>query len=92
MRVFIGEGTFCLGFQLKDGLFNEPVLRLFEQVLELKIPHNVFAAWMVSLVLPPPSSRPVDILDNMPLLQKHPDWLRRPVPSDGKGPLTGLRK
>jgi hypothetical protein len=44
VRVFVGEGTFCPGFQLKAGLFHEAVLRLFEQALALKIPHNVFAA------------------------------------------------
>jgi hypothetical protein len=48
VRVIISEGTFCPGFQLKDGLFHAPVLRLFDQAMSLKIPHNVFAAWMVS--------------------------------------------
>jgi hypothetical protein len=48
VRVFIGEGTFCPGFQLKDGLFHQPVLDLFQHGMALKIPHNVFAAWMVS--------------------------------------------
>ncbi|CAH0129363.1 hypothetical protein SRABI83_00200 [Arthrobacter sp. Bi83] len=69
--VFIGEGTFCPGFQLKDGLFHEPVLRLFDQAMSLKIPHNVFAAWMVSPLPGPASSRsrPVDILGSMTLLQ-----------------------
>jgi hypothetical protein len=57
VRVFIGEGTFCPGFQLKDGLFHEPVLRLFDQAMSLKIPHNVFAAWMISPL--PAESRPV---------------------------------
>ena len=38
VRVFIGEGTFCPGFQLKDGLFHEPVLRLFDHAMSLKIP------------------------------------------------------
>lgn len=64
VRVFTGEGTFCPGFQLKDGRFHEPVLRLFDQAMALKIPHNVFAAWMVS-PLPGQAgshSRPVDIL------------------------------
>jgi hypothetical protein len=42
------EGTFCPGFQLKDGLFREPVLDLFQHAMALKVPHNVFAAWMVS--------------------------------------------
>ncbi|MGM9474717.1 hypothetical protein ACS5PJ_22320 [Pseudarthrobacter sp. YS3] len=69
VRTFMGEGTFWPSFQLRDGVFNEPVLRLFEQAFELKIPHNVFAAWMVSVLPAPASSRPVDMLDNMPLLQ-----------------------
>lgn len=69
VRVFMGDGTFCPGFQLRDGVFNESVLWLFKQALELKIPHNVFAAWMVSVLPAPASSRPVDMLDNMPLLQ-----------------------
>lgn len=71
VRVFIGEGTYCPGFQLKDGLFHEPVLRLFDQALALKIPHNVFAAWMVT-PLPGAAgslSRHVDQLNNLPLLQ-----------------------
>lgn len=73
VRVFIGEGTFCPGFQLKDGLLHEPVLRLFEHALALKVPHNVFAAWMVT-ALPGAAgagagARPVDRLDNLPQLQ-----------------------
>jgi hypothetical protein len=44
VRVFIGEDTFCPGFQLNDGLFHEPVLRLFDHAMALKIPHNVFSA------------------------------------------------
>ncbi|MET3172774.1 UNVERIFIED_ORG: hypothetical protein ABIB52_000602 [Arthrobacter sp. UYCu721] len=69
VRVFIGEGTFCPGFQLKDGLFHEPVLRLFDQAMALKIPHNVFAAWMVSPLRAESRSRPVDMLGSMTLLQ-----------------------
>jgi hypothetical protein len=61
VRVFIGDGTFCPGFQLKDGLFHEPVLRLFDQAMSLKIPHNMFAAWMVSPLAAQPGSRPVDV-------------------------------
>jgi hypothetical protein len=62
VRVFIGEDTFCPGFQLKDGHFHEPVLRPFDQAKSLKIPHNVFAAWMVSPLPAEYRSRPVDIL------------------------------
>jgi hypothetical protein len=69
VRVFIGDGTFCPGFQLKDGLFHEPVLWLFEQAMILKIPHNVFAAWMVSPLAAAGGSRPVDMLDSLTLLQ-----------------------
>ncbi|MBE4720123.1 hypothetical protein DAD99_18865 [Pseudarthrobacter sp. AB1] len=69
VRVFIGEGTFCPGFQLKDGLLHEPVVRLFDQAMSLKIPHNVFAAWMVSPLPAECRSRPVDILHSMTLLQ-----------------------
>ena len=69
VRVFIGVETFCPGFQLKDGLFPEPVLRLFDQAMSLKIPHNVFAAWMVSPLPAESRSRPVDILGSMTLLQ-----------------------
>ncbi|MDP9694429.1 UNVERIFIED_ORG: hypothetical protein J2X79_001988 [Arthrobacter globiformis] len=71
VRVFIGEGTFCPGFQLNGGLLHEPVLRLFEGALDLKVPHNVFSAWMAS---PLPGAarggaRPVAQLDNLPLLR-----------------------
>lgn len=69
VRVFIGVETFCPGFQLKDGLFHEPVLRLFDQAMSLKVPHNVFAAWMVSPLPAESRSRPVDILGRRTLLQ-----------------------
>ncbi|MFE4835525.1 hypothetical protein ACFRAU_12680 [Arthrobacter sp. NPDC056691] len=44
VRVFIGEGTLWPGFQLNDGLLHEPVPRLFDVAMSLKIAHNVFAA------------------------------------------------
>ena len=69
VRVFIGEETFCPGFQLKDGVLHEPVLRLFDHAMALKVPHNVFAAWMVSPLSAGACSRPVDMLDSMMLLQ-----------------------
>lgn len=84
VRVFIGEGTFCPGFQLKDGLLHEPVLRLFEHALALKVPHNVFAAWMVAPLTGGAGagslSRPVDRLDSVAQLQDalaaFADWYR----------------
>lgn len=69
IRVFIGEETFCPGFQLKNRLFHEPALRLFDHAMSLKIPHNVFAAWMVSPLRAESRSRPVDMLGSMTLLQ-----------------------
>jgi hypothetical protein len=45
------------------------VLRLFDQAMSPKIPHNVFAAWMVSRLPAAAGSRPVDILHSMTLLQ-----------------------
>ncbi|MCO4254457.1 hypothetical protein [Pseudarthrobacter cellobiosi] len=69
VRAFIGEETFCPGFQLKDGHFQGPVLRLFDLAMSLKIPHNVFAAWMVSPLPAESRSRPVDMLHSMTLLQ-----------------------
>jgi hypothetical protein len=69
VRVFIGEESFCPGFQLKDAILHEPVLRLFDHAMALKVPHNVFAAWMVSPLSAGDRSRPVDMLDSMAMLQ-----------------------
>ena len=62
VRAFLGERTLCSDFQLRDGLFPEPVLRLFDQGLALKIPRNVFSAWMVARLPGAAGSRPVDQL------------------------------
>lgn len=63
-RVFIGEGTFCPGFQFLPGGQLHPVVRdLFERAMALKIPHNCFAVWMVSPSKPLSGSRPVDLLE-----------------------------
>ncbi|WP_324644871.1 hypothetical protein [Pseudarthrobacter sp. LT1] len=67
--VFIGERAFCPSFQLKDGIFHEPVLDLFQHAMTLKVPHNVFGAWMVSALPGQPGSRPVDQLGNVPQLR-----------------------
>ncbi|MET3934931.1 hypothetical protein [Arthrobacter sp. OAP107] len=69
VRVFIGEGTFCPGFQLKDRLLHEPVARLFEHAMALKVPHNVFSAWKVSPLPDHPRSRPVDMLGSVTSLE-----------------------
>ena len=44
------------------------MLRLFDQALALKVPHNVFAAWMVTPLSGAASPRPVDQINNMALL------------------------
>lgn len=61
VRVFT-EGTYCPGFQFRPDLTLEPVVvALFERAMELRIPHNYFALWMM---VPSPAlqgSRPVDL-------------------------------
>lgn len=62
VRVFIADDTYCPGFQFRsDGTPDPRVLVLFEQALALKVPHNVFAAWMVT-PLAAGAPRPVDAL------------------------------
>ncbi|MFJ4210696.1 hypothetical protein ACIPY2_19750 [Paenarthrobacter sp. NPDC089675] len=62
VRVFIGEGTFCPGYQFQADLALNPVVRgLFERALAWRIPHNYFALWMM---VPSPAlngRRPVDL-------------------------------
>ncbi|MGP0224064.1 hypothetical protein [Paenarthrobacter sp. NCHU4564] len=63
VRVFIDdEGTFCPGYQFRADLSLNPVVTgLFERALELRIPHNYFALWMM---VPSPTlggRRPVDL-------------------------------
>jgi hypothetical protein len=67
VRVFVGAETLFPGFQIVDGQPSPVVLALFVQALELKIPHNVFAAWMVTPVRRG-SQRPVDALDRALIL------------------------
>lgn len=61
-RVFIGEGTYCPGYQFLPDLALEPVVvALFERAMDLRIPHNYLALWMM---VPSPAlqgKRPVDI-------------------------------
>ncbi len=64
VRVFIDDGTFCPGFQFRaDGTPDERVLALFHEALALKMPHNVFAAWMVT-PLAAGAPRPMDVLEH----------------------------
>lgn len=62
VRVFIGEGTYCPGYQFRPDVTLEPVVvALFERAMELRIPHNYLALWMM---VPSPAlqgSRPVDL-------------------------------
>ena len=63
VRVFIDdEGTYCPGFQFFPDLTLDPVVvELFERAMELRIPHNYFALWMM---VPSPvlhGARPVDL-------------------------------
>jgi hypothetical protein len=63
VRVFFADGTYCPGFQFREDLSLDPVvLALFERALELKIPHNYFAAWMVTGCPALRNQRPVDLL------------------------------
>lgn len=67
VRVFIHEGTFCPGFQfLAGGQVHPTVRNLFVRAMALKVPHNCFAAWMVSPSKTLGDSRPVDLLDSSP--------------------------
>lgn len=64
VRVFIDEGTYCPGFQFLTDLSPHPVvLGLFRRAMELKIPHNYFALWMMSPCPALQGARPVDVLD-----------------------------
>ena len=60
-RVFMDGGTYCPGYQFGPDLTLNPVVAaLFERAMELRIPHNYFALWMM---VPSPAlqgTRPVD--------------------------------
>lgn len=65
VRVFIGEGTFCPGFQfLPGGQLHPTVMDLFHRAMEVKIPHNYFTLWMITRSGSLAGSRPVDLLDS----------------------------
>jgi len=62
VRVFMDGGTYCPGYQFESDLtLNPVVVALFERAMELRIPHNYFALW---IMVPSPAlhgSRPVDL-------------------------------
>lgn len=62
VRVFIGDDALFQGFQIIDGILSPTVLALFEKALELQVPHNVFAAWMVTPLPDAGGRRPADLL------------------------------
>ena len=65
VRVFIDEGTYCPGFQFRPDLsLNPVVVGLFERAMELRIPHNYFALWMMVPCAGLKGTRPVDLREN----------------------------
>jgi hypothetical protein len=67
VRVFIGDGTYCPGFQfLPGGQLHPTVLDLFQRAMELDIPHNYFTVWMVTPSPDLAGTRPVDHLKTNP--------------------------
>ncbi|WP_427008601.1 hypothetical protein [Pseudarthrobacter sp. H2] len=67
VRFFIGEGTFCPGFQfLPGGQLHPTVLTLFQRAMELQLPHNYFTLLMVTPPRDLAGARPVDFLKNSP--------------------------
>lgn len=90
-RVFIDDGTFCPGFQfLPGGQLHPNVRELFTRAMALGIPHNSFAAWMMTPSRVLAGSRPVDLLKDppgslFPALEKFSQehW-REPVRTDRK--------
>ena len=73
VRVFIDTDTLCPGFQFQADLsLNAVVTGLFERAMELQIPHNYFALWMMVRSPVLQGRRPVDLRDTgdpAPLLQ-----------------------
>lgn len=71
-RVFIDQETFCPGFQFQPDVSLNPVVTgLFERAMELRIPHNYIALWMMSPCTTLDGARPADRLQpgNAPALQ-----------------------
>lgn len=63
VRVFVGDGTFCPGFQFIDrGHLHPTVTGLFRHAMDLRIPHNYFTVWLITPARELHSARPVDSL------------------------------
>lgn len=65
------EGTYCPGFQFRaDMSLNQVMVMLFKKAMELRIPHNYFALWMMLPCSTLGGSRPVDLCrsDDAPML------------------------
>ncbi|MEC3853193.1 hypothetical protein [Paenarthrobacter ureafaciens] len=62
-RVFVDQETYCPGYQFRPDLsLNPVVVGLFERAMELRIPHNYLALWMMTPCPALRGSRPVDRL------------------------------
>lgn len=79
VRVFIRDGTYCPGFQFRpDGSLHPAVIALFDRALARHIPHNFFAAWMIT-PLRRNGIRPVDALDRTEQLAVELDAFARQI-------------
>ncbi|MCO4252192.1 hypothetical protein [Pseudarthrobacter raffinosi] len=59
----IGEDTYCPGFQfLPGGQVHPTVASLYRHALELRIAHNYFTVWMITVAHDLNGARPVDSL------------------------------
>lgn len=85
IRVFIGEDTYCPGFQfLPGGQIHPTVASLFQHALELKIAHNYFTAWMITPSQDLYGARPVDRLPRAVQLHRALEGLAAQLPGKGR--------
>lgn len=64
IRVFVDDQTYCPGFQFRPDLSLSPVVvRVFERAMQLRIPHNYFALWMMVRSPVLQGRRPVELKD-----------------------------
>ncbi|MCU1518365.1 MAG: hypothetical protein JWQ75_3086 [Pseudarthrobacter sp.] len=85
VRVFIGEGTYCPGFQfLPGGQVHPTVASLFRHALELRIAHNYFTAWMITPSATMGGARPVDTLARIPQLHRALEGFAAQRPGTGR--------